>query len=68
MVLYYNLETAVVYAARRWPKRRYAAHDCSSCTVVQRSKLLLNSSVHATCLFYIPSSGNNRHDVKQKVW
>jgi len=33
IILYYNIillyyGTAVVYAVRRWPKRRYAAHDC----------------------------------------
>jgi len=31
--------TTVLYAVRRWPKRRYAAHDCIQCRIVFVSRV-----------------------------
>ena len=35
IILYFIIlyGTTVVYAFRRWPKRRYAAHDCIPCAI-----------------------------------
>jgi len=39
--------TTVVYAVRRWPKRRYLAHDCT-CSVIDNAILAVRSVINIT--------------------
>jgi hypothetical protein len=48
IILYYN-GTTVVYAVRRWPKRRYAAHTC-----ILLDKEFVEVYLYSVLLIYLP--------------
>ena len=45
IILYYG--TTVLYAVRRWPKRRYLAHDCT-CRVIDNAIIAVLSVIKIT--------------------